>query len=271
MIYPHQQKAIAYISDKFKQDPNVDALLISGSIMHGFNDETSDVDINIVVSEELYQQKRSQNALTYYEEAENFYPSRLSGQSDGGYFDGKFISLNYLSLVAKQGNEPTRFALYDVDIAFDRTGKVADLIKQIGVYNMENIQQNAIRFISQMDGWKWYCGEAIRRNNQYLLDTAVSRLILFAGRLILLENREFFPYHKWFLAMLERCENKPADFMPAVKRLLENKTHDNINYLCELVRTYRDWSGGAKYSWTSNFVEDVETIWMRQDEFIENM
>jgi len=263
MIYPHQQKAIAYITNKFLQEEYVQALLISGSIMHGFNDETSDVDINIVVSEELYQQKRSQNALTYYEDAENFY--------SGGYFDGKFISLGYLSLVAKRGNEPTRFALHDVDIAFDRTGKVSDLIKQISIYNTENIQQNAIRLISQMDGWKWYCGEAIRRNNQYLLDTAVSRLILFVGRLILLENREFFPYHKWFMAVLERCENKPADFMPAVHRLLENKTHENIKYLCELVKGFRDWSGGAKYSWTSNFVEDVETIWMRQDEFIENM
>ena len=57
MIYSHQQKAIDYITNKFETDSQVHALIISGSIAHGFNDEKSDVDINIIVSNDSYENK----------------------------------------------------------------------------------------------------------------------------------------------------------------------------------------------------------------------
>lgn len=263
MISYQQQQAIDYITNKFQADRRVDALLISGSISHGFNDEFSDVDINIIVSNEIYEQKKKAHALTYFEDAENFYKE--------GYFDGKFITLDYLDLVVKQGNEPTKFAFHDSKIAFDKTGQVENYLEKIRIYNLENVQENAVRFVSQLDGWKWYADEGIRKRNKYLLDIAVSRMILFAGRLILLENRTFFPYHKWFMKVLENVPNKPQELMPAIERLLNDKSAANIEKLYELIKNYKDWSGGARYSWTSNFVSDVETVWMRGDEFIENL
>ena len=262
MIYKHQQQAIDYISGKLKADGQVDALLISGSISHGFNDEHSDVDINIIVSDEIYRQKKREYAVTYWESAENFYP--------GGYFDGKYIALSYLGAVAERGNEPTRFALRDVDIAFDNTGQVAGYIKKISEYKAD-IQANAVRFLSQLIGWNWYCGEALKRNDKYLLDTSVSKLILFAGRLILLENKIFFPYHKWFMRVLEDAPEKPAGFMSLINKLLENKSAENAAELFETVKNYKDWAGGADYDWGSNFVYDTEMVWLRHDDFIENI
>jgi len=263
MIYQHQQNAIDYITDKFKSDQQMNALLISGSISHGFNDENSDVDFNVVVSDDLYEQKSKEHALTYWESADDFYA--------GGYFDGKYITLKYLSLVAEKGNEPSRFALHDSLVVFDKTGEVADYIKKIGTYNLKCVHENAIHFVSQLDAWKWYCDEALKRDDKYLLDLSVSKLILFAGRLILLENRMFFPYHKWFMRVLNDAPNKPLELMSVIRRLLNDKSSSNIVQLYEMVKNYRDWSEGVEYSWSSNFLYDIETVWMRQDEFIENI
>lgn len=261
MIYEHQQRAIDYISAKFQADSQVNALLISGSIAHGFNTEESDVDINIVVSDAVYEQKSRECALTYFESADSFY--------SGGYFDGKFITTDYLSLVAERGNEPTRFALHDAKIVFDKTGKVAEHLKKIGTYKADS--ENAVRFAAQLEAWKWYCGEAIKKGNQYLLDLSVSKLILFAGRLILLENKMFFPYHKWFLRVLEKAENKPEGLIPAIGRLLADKSPDNISLLYEMIKNYRDWSNGEVNKWSAHFLVDIETVWMRQDDFVENI
>ena len=263
MIYLHQQKAIDYITSKFFSDNKINALLISGSISHGFNDENSDVDINIIVSDEIYEQQNKSHSITYWESAEDFYP--------GGYFDGKYITLNYLASVAEKGNEPTKFALHDSKTAFDKTGKVADYIRKIGEYKTDNIQDKTVRFLSQLDAWYWYCGEALRKNNQYLLDLSVSKLILFAGRLILLENKLFFPYHKWFMRVLENAPVKPPEFMSSIQNLLNDKSSNNINILYELIKNYKNWTNGENYSWTSHFVYDTETVWMRQEEFIENI
>jgi len=263
MIYPHQQKAIEFITEKFKQDDSILALLVSGSIPHGFNDEHSDVDLNIIVSVDDYEKRYKENQLTYWESAEEFYK--------GGYFDGKFITFDYLTLVAERGSEPTRFALHDVIIAFDKTGLVADHIKKIGIYDTVNIKENTIRFLSQVDIWAWYCGEAMKKNDRYLLDLSVSKLILFSARLILLENKKFFPYHKWLFKVLESCENKPEELLPVMNRLLEDKTPNNIRGLYEMIKGYKDWAGGESYNCSSHFLHDVETVWMRQEEFIENI
>jgi len=263
MVFPHQQMAIDYITNKFFLDDQADALLISGSIAHGFNDERSDVDINIVISDEVYRQKSKENILTYWEPADNFY--------NEGYFDGKYISLDYLNLVAERGNEPSRFALHDSQIAFDKTGKVVDCLKKISAYSFENIQEKAIRFVSQLDAWKWYCDEAIKKENPYLLDLSVSKLILFAGRLVLLENRMLFPYHKWFMRVLESAEKKPSEFLSSIDSLLKEKSPNNITKLYETIKNYKDWSEGVPYNWASHFVFDTETVWMRQNDFIENI
>ena len=263
MIYPHHQKAIANITNIFQSDNEVEALLIAGSLAHGFNDENSDVDILVIVSDDRYSQKEKDRACTFRKEADEFY--------DGGYYDGKYISLGYLDLVAKRGNEPTKFALHDAQIAFDKTGKVADYLKKIGVYNTECIRENTMRFVSQLDAWKWYCDEGLKKNNQYLLDLAVSKLILFAGRLILLDNRLLFPYHKWFMKVLENAPQKPPALMASIQGLLTDKSADNVARFYELIKNYKDWSGGTAYRWSSYFLYDVETVWMRNDEYIENL
>lgn len=263
MIYRHHEKAIDYITEKFYADSNIDALLISGSLSHGFNSENSDVDINIVVSEEFYAAKADAKDLAYWENARDFY--------EGGYFDGKYITLSYLSLVAERGNEPTRFALADAQIAFDRTGKVHTLLRDIGVYDTSDLYGRTIRFLSQLDAWKWYCGEAAKRGDDYLLDLSVTKLILFAGRLILLENRTFFPYHKWFLRVLEEAPKKPPELMPAIRQLMRDKSPDNVNRLYDIVLSHKDWAEGKKYSWPANFIHDTETLWMRHEDFIENI
>jgi hypothetical protein len=263
MIYLHQQKAIDYITDKFKNDPQVYSLIVSGSIAHGFNDEKSDIDINIIISDNLYEQKKSNHELTFWESAADFYKK--------GYFDGKYITLDYLKLVAERGNEPTRFALQDSIIAFDKTGEVADFINKIGTYDENSVNKNTIRFLAQFEAWKWYCDEALKRQNKYLLDTSVSKFILFSGRLILLDNRIFFPYHKWFIKALENAPQKPPELMNAVTRLMKRKSRKNIDDLYKIIKNYKDWSNGTNFSWPAYFVHDVETVWMREEEFIENI
>lgn len=258
-----QQRAMRHISEYFAAEPGVLALLFSGSIVHGLGSPGSDVDLNIVITDELYEEKHKAGALTYWASGEQFYP--------GGYFDGKFITLDYLRLVAERGNEPTRFALHDAAIDFDRTGEVGALLQRIGTYPEDASGERSLRFLSQLQAWRWYCGEALRKGNRYLLQTAVTKMLLFGGRLILLENRTFFPYHKWLLAVLEKAQEKPPQLLLLMERVLEEPTEQHIEEYFQAVLQFRDWARGREYSWSSLFVGDIETRWMNSEEFIENL
>lgn len=263
MIYPHQQQAMDYITQKFLSDPDALALLISGSIMHGFHSEKSDVDFNVILTDEAYAAKQAQGQLTYFERCEQFYAD--------GYFDGKFFAMDYLDLVAQKGNEPTRFALHNARIAFDRTGLVAQKLKAINAYPLEQQADKVQRFLSQLYAWKWYTEEALAKQNQYLLDTAVTKLILFGGRLILADNCIFFPYHKWFLRVLQNAPDKPQGLMQHIDALLKDKSAANIQRFYDAVVLHKDWMQGQPVNWSAHFVRDVETNWMRGNEYIENI
>lgn len=262
-IYDKQKQAIDYITDKFRNQSEVLALLVVGSIAHQFNTENSDVDLVIVISEETYKKKKDNNDIHYWESASDIY--------NGGYFDGKFVTIDYLESVAKYGNEPSRFSLHDAIIQFDKTNTIRDILDKTGTYPVDAIHKNTMSFLAQFEGWKWYCDEALAKNNKYLLDMAITKFILFAGRLILLDNRLFFPYHKWLLRVVENAPNKPNDLMNTINNLLNNKTSENVEKLYRLIKDYKDWANGIRFDWCSYFANDVELKWMSGDDYIENI
>ncbi|MCL2107554.1 MAG: DUF4037 domain-containing protein [Oscillospiraceae bacterium] len=259
--YPVQRRLIDHIKKTMKKDPDVLALLLSGSIAHGWHTKASDVDVNIVLSEEAYRKKMTDGKPTHFALGFPYFPT--------GYVDGKNISLEHLRKVAERGNEPTRFALHDAQVLFDKTEQVSALLEAIGRYPEELAEENARRFYAQLQAWRWYAGEALKKKDRYLLDASVSKLVLFSARLILLENRVFFPYHKWMMRALEEAPQKPDGLLESINRLLENKTKHNIDAVYHRIKRFRDWTGGADIS--GYFVRDAEMLWLRGEEYIEHI
>jgi len=263
MPYSHQQQAIEFITQRFADDPQVLGLLLSGSIAHSLHSPESDVDLNIVVSQEEFDRRLAETRCTFYEPCGQFYPD--------GYYDGKFITLDYLKAVAEKGNEPSRFALHDAKILFDKTGEIAKLQEAIGDYDKIDVPGNTKRFVTQLEGWNWFCGEALRKNNRYLLNLSVTKLVLFGGRLILMENRILFPYHKWFLRILADAPKKPEGLMQAIDQVINDPTRQHIEHFYQMARNYRPWDVGPDFSWGANFMNDVELRWLLGEEMVENL
>jgi|ADGO01.1.fsa_nt_gi hypothetical protein len=68
----------------------------------------------------------------------------------------------------------------------------------------------------------WFVTEAVKRGNQYLLMRSVADLVLFGGRFVLAHNRILYPFHKWFMRVLEDAPEKPANFMEVTNAVLNN-------------------------------------------------
>jgi len=52
---------------------------------------------------------------------------------------------------------------------------------------------------------------------------------------------------------------------------MNKKSEKSINSLYQIIKEYKDWTNGINYSWSSYFVQDIETVWMREEDFIENI
>ena len=122
---------------------------------------------------------------------------------------------------------------------FDKTQKVSGLIQEIIRYPVEKKEENLQRFYAQLEAWNWYCHEAIKHENAYLLDHSISNLILFGGRIVLTLNETLYPYHKWFINVLSKAPSKPVRFMENIDSLLNKKGEKEVRTFYECInKTY---------------------------------
>lgn len=240
------------VTEYFQRDPEVLALLLGGSIAHGFETEASDIDILIFVSDADYQKRFAENRVHFFNMDLVTYP--------GGYVDGKYSTRSFVRQVIEKGSEPARFAFAGSRVLFSKMDGFESEVQKAAQYPVAHKAGRIKRFYAQFEAWHWYCGEALRLDNPYLLATSVSKFILFSGRLILAHNELLYPYHKWFLRMIESASDKPSSLLPCIQALTASPTTENVGALYAAVRDFRPWIEGD-FNWPTQFMLDSELNW----------
>jgi len=252
-MHPHHTQSIQNVTDYFESDPEVLALLLCGSIAHGFETPASDIDIMIFVSDEDYKKRLAENRV-------HFFNMELT-TFEGGYVDGKYSTQSFVKQVAEKGSDPARFAFAGSQVLFSKIDSFEEDIRKAAQYPVVEKDERIQRFYAQFEAWHWYCGEALRLNNRYLLGISISKFILFSGRLILAHNELLYPYHKWFMKVLESAQDKPVNLLSGINSLNEAPTKENIEALYETVKGFRTWIEGY-FNWPTQFMFDSELNWM---------
>ena len=252
-MYPHHQRVLERIREKFANDPQFHAILLGGSIAHGWGRESSDVDVYMVVDDETFARLQEKNALFYYDTELCDYP--------GGYIDGKIITYSFMKEAADRGSEPTRSSFIGSYPIYNRVPGLEDVLRRIPVYPVEEKAEKISAFYAQVQLLgHYFVRQALEKGNRYLLAHAVSDLVLFGSRLILAHNERLYPGHKSLFRVLELAEDKPADFMELADRLLQAPTLDNAKAFIDCVEQFSSW--GVPYpEAVSLFIEHNEWNW----------
>lgn len=251
-MYQHHEESIGKVAEYFKQELEVEALLLGGSIAHGFEIPTSDIDLMILVSDQCYAERLSQGRLHFF--------SKELCTYDDGYVDGKYLGTSFLEQVAENGSEPARFAFQDARVLFSRGMSIEARLRAIVRYPVEEKAERLRRFYAQFEAWHWYATEALKLENRYLLGVSVGKLVLFGSRLILAHNELLYPYHKWLLRVLEGARDKPPALLASIERLYENPSGESVQQFYELVKGFREWDTSGTF-WPVQFMLDSELNW----------
>ncbi len=253
-LYPHHQRAVDRLIDRFKDDSNFLALLIGGSLVKGFGNESSDVDFMLIATDEEFARRLPERALTYYTTELCDYP--------GGYVDGKIVNVAFLEEVAERGSEPARSAFENVIVAYSQLPQLTDRLHRITAYPEAGHAERIRSFYAQLLAMQWYVGEAEKRNDPYLMMHVVSDLVLFGGRLILAYNRRLYPFHKWFLRTLQGVPQQPSGLMALIDQLLREPGKANADRFCEAILNFTAWETPPE-GWPARFMGDTEWAWQR--------
>ncbi|MFN8380783.1 MAG: nucleotidyltransferase domain-containing protein [Anaerolineales bacterium] len=248
----HHEESIRNVVQYFQSDPEVEALVLGGSLAHGFASPISDVDVMILVSDEQYAQRMNEGRLHFFNRELCTYPE--------GYVDGKYLGMPHLDQVAEKGSEPARFAFQDARVLFSQRDSLNEKIRLIASYPAARKAERIGRFYAQFEAWNWYVHEALKSGNRYLLGMSISKLVLFGGRLILAHNELLYPYHKWFLKVLAGAKEKPAELLTCIESLYQTPSDENTQSFYEMIKGFQDWEVSGN-SWPVQFMFDSELNW----------
>lgn len=250
---PHHASSIENLVAAFEPDPAILALVLTGSIAHGFAKADSDIDVAIVVGPQEYARRMAEERLHYNNRALCTYP---------GYIDGKYLDEAALRLVGERGSDPARFAFKDCRILFSRLPDLDRLIAEIVRFPVDAKRSRIDRFGAQLLAWRWYYSEAIRQENLYLRHLAIQKVVLFSCRIVLTENELLYPYHKWLLRVVGSAPRQPAGFMGSVHELLARDSWAVVESLCASVFDFAKVdSAAADAVWPTRFMQDTELSW----------
>lgn len=251
-MYPHHDSTVRRTAEHFERAPGVLGLILGGSIAHGFCSEDSDVDVMIVVSDEEHAERLRRGDTCFF--------SRELCTYAAGYVDGKYISEGFLRAVAERGSEPARFAFKDARVLFCRNPSLPEQVLRAARYPSEDKAARIARFEAQVEAWRWYTSEAHKRRDVPLLRTAVSKLTLFSGRIVLAHNELLYPFHKWFVRVLAGAPHKPEGFLSLLEQLAASPTPQAAEELVARLKAFRGWSM-SHATWPAQFMRDSELNW----------
>ncbi len=258
----HHEESIEKFITRYQDDPAILAILLGGSLAHGFAKPESDVDIMLIVEESDYQRRKDENKLAFSLWDICTYP--------GGYIDCKAVSLSFMNTIMDKGSDPARYAFQDSRILWSRIDNLPEILSQITRFPAQDQDRRRTRFASQVLAWKWYYSEAVKKNNLYLKYLAIQKITLFASRLVLNENQMLYPYHKWLLNVVKLAPRKPDDFDQSIEHLLAHHTKDTVNAFCNQVLQFFQLDEKS-LDWPNQFLHDSELNWVEHEAPVDDL
>lgn len=254
-VRPHHRATIDNVTSTLEADESILALLLTGSIAHGFETDESDVDVAAVVSTETYRERSERGGLTFLDFDAATY--------EGGFVDGKYVDVDFMHRVAADGSEPARFAFADAVVLFSRVDGLDDVIASIVRYPIEGRDARVDRFVAQLMAWQWYLDQGVDKGSRYLITLAAHKIVLFACRVVLARNALLYPYHKWLLRVTESAADRPQGLMTTIDELLAVPTPTGAAAVCASVFDHFDIDADqVRRGWGEWFLRDNELTWM---------
>jgi len=221
------KRQIDEIIEKHRADDNVTAIILIGSLARGDEREGSDVDYNLVVKNWNGKTDETKESLIY---------------------------------IRDHGNELTRWSYTSAKILYTTDDEIEDIVRQIPVFQEKERQYKMESFVSQIRMHYSYLMLAEYSKNTYLLYETAVKICLFAGRLILADNRVLYPNRKWYSREIQRIADKPAHFYEDMCGLLTQPTIEKANKFIDTLFAYKTYPEPAE-GWVKRFNDNSVFSW----------
>jgi predicted nucleotidyltransferase len=229
-MYKHHEESIKNMITHYRENKEIKALFLIGSVATGTARSDSDIDAVAVVSQEYHEQKKNNEGL------EEVYWGKCA--YEGGYFNIHYMTRENLEDVGKNGSEPMRNMFACAKPLFCDELDLPELAAKIPVFQKSEAAAKQFRFYCTFKMFYSYFWKACKPEG-YIRFHVANGMIFNLYRLILLENEILFPSVRKLEEYVKIAKNKPDKIIEKCHRFMQTLSDDDC---LALVDSYEKWT-----------------------------
>ncbi|MFX0064634.1 MAG: nucleotidyltransferase domain-containing protein [Candidatus Hermodarchaeota archaeon] len=227
------QGLINKLVQQYNTDELVLGLVLVGSVAKGYHDEHSDIDLEIVVTEErYYEQKKHHQTFIHTSQ-----------------YDLSFTTMDKLQRLKNSERDEEHWAYQDCQVLLDKTGKLKEILEQIAKFDTYSRTERLKRYY--LGYWQNMLASMACAKRHDSLAAKIYAAYSMRGliRLLFNFNYRWAPKLQWAFKELPLLQKKPKNLEAQVISILE-KPDSNIqsklwDEIAELLRE-------EEYSWVDH-------------------
>lgn len=252
-MYQHHKESLENLKNYFSGRQEVIALIFGGSVAKGCERADSDLDAMVVITQEAYDMRAKSNATTETIEGYCTY--------EGGYFDVKYMTKEFLADAAKKGSEPARNAFLGAKVLFSKDPEIARIVSEIPVFQTQEREEKMLSFYA--DFWlNYYYFLKSCPLDGYMKLHAVGEVIYSAYRMVLQECGILFPSNRRLEEFVEKSSKEGKALADLGKKAAQSQEMQDVdafvNYFLEILAWERPTDIGNVLS---HYTMDFEQWW----------
>jgi len=229
-MYKHHAESIENMKKHYREDNEIEALFLIGSVATGTERPDSDIDGVAVVPQEYYERLKAVGNTMATVWGKCTYES--------GYFDVHFMTRNQIVQILSNGSEPMRNMFSCAKPLFCDDSELTGLIARIPYLPEAEIAEKKLRYyctFKQFYSYYW----SICKPQGFHRNHVANGMVFCLYRLILLENKILFPSTRKMEMCVINAPDKPDGIIEKCHNFMRNLTDEEA---AELVRDYEAWT-----------------------------
>ena len=222
-----RKKLVEKLLDTYRTDEAVFGIIQVGSTVKGYDDEFSDVDLVLVVTEEKYVMlEKNFQKIVHTEE-----------------YDLKFTTADMLRDIKNSKNDEDHWGFQDSIVLFDKTNTLEEALREITSYDTGSRLERLKRYY--LGYWENTLNSlsCLEHNNRGAARIYAAIAIQELIRLLFNLNERWAPRTQWALKEISFLHRKPANLESQIQSILEEPDSEKIsglwNQTAELLRRER--------------------------------
>ena len=251
-MYQHHKDSLENMK-KYFMEKDVIALVFGGSVAKGNERPDSDLDAMVVVSDEIYKEKKETNSTA----------ETISGfcTYEGGYFDIKYMTKGFLQEAAEKGSEPARNAFVKAQVLFSHDPEIEEIVAKIPVFQKSEKEEKMMSFYADFWLKYYYFMKSCPIDGSMKLH-AINEIIYSLYRIILQENEILFACNRRLEEQVTEISHQTAELTELGKRLAQTQEMNDADAFVQKFQEISSYVPTKDISKIlSTYTQDFEQWW----------